>query len=218
MLVYTAFENDPLLFANPGKIITCDSYAALESSFGMLESALAKGYWLAGYISYEAGYGLEATLAPCRQKSDFPLLKFGCYKNPVDGGGLFESGPAIPFLTGLNASVSFDEYRKDIAAIHAAIAAGDVYQTTYCLKLKFDLHGSGIALFSRLFKDQPVPYPAYIADGTVEILSLSPELFMKSSVGRLITKPMKRHVAPRRWTAVRHRRTVQPEIRYQEPG
>ncbi|TAM36086.1 hypothetical protein EPN54_05800 [bacterium] len=71
------------------------------------------------------------------------------------------------------------------------IAKGDVYQITYCIKLLFEFRGDGISFYNQLLKEQPVPYPAYIATDKFRILSLSPELFIRKDATRLVTKPMK---------------------------
>ena len=191
MFVYTAFENKPQLFANPEKIITCRNFTEVNKSFELAESMLGKGYCLAGFISYEAGYSFEETLTKCRGKTDFPLLMFGCYKLPVNGKGLLNNATAKFRVADINTSIPFEDYGRDIDEIRAYIAAGEVYQITYCLKLKFNFAGSGLSLFARLLREQPVPYPAYIKTGEFEILSLSPEMFLKKCGARIITKPMK---------------------------
>jgi para-aminobenzoate synthetase/4-amino-4-deoxychorismate lyase len=191
LFVYTAFEKQPLLFAVPEKVISCNSLALLASTFDLMEKALDKGYYLAGFLSYEAGHGLEKKLSGEQVKSNFPLLKFGCYSKPVNGAGLF-AGDASNFqISEIKTSIPYEAYSRDIAAIHSRIAAGDVYQITYCLKLKFNFQGSAIALFTRLAKEHPVPYPAYIQTENLEILSLSPEMLLKKTGSRITTKPMK---------------------------
>ena len=190
MLVHTCFEKDPLLFSKPEKIIACHDHASLASSFALMESALNEGYYLAGFIAYEAGYGFEDKLSGLRATGHFPLLMFGCYKKPAAAVPMADSG-AEPRVSNIVTSIPFERYGRDIDAIHSNIAAGEVYQITYCLKLKFDLEGSGLSLFDRLLKDQPVPYPAYIKTGGFEILSLSPEMFLKKNGARIVTKPMK---------------------------
>ncbi|PJC49045.1 MAG: aminodeoxychorismate synthase, component I, partial [Candidatus Omnitrophica bacterium CG_4_9_14_0_2_um_filter_42_8] len=78
-----------------------------------------------------------------------------------------------------------------INTIRDYIAKGDVYQITYCIKLFFDLHGDPFSLYAKLLQEQPVPYPAYIETDEFNILSLSPEMFIKKTSTHAFTKPMK---------------------------
>lgn len=91
----------------------------------------------------------------------------------------------------LRLNISKDAYSSDIEKIRDYIRKGDVYQITYCIKLFFEYGGSPLALYRALFKDQPVPYPAYIDAGKFQILSLSPEKFIKKTGEHVVTKPMK---------------------------
>jgi len=188
LLVYTRFENKPQLFSGPEKIISCHEPAGLKTAFDSMERALKMGYFLAGFVSYEAGYGMEDSLAACCSKNGFPLLMFGCYKPPKSAKYVFNAQFRLANIT---TSIPFEDYKRDIDAIRAHIAAGDVYQITYCLKQKFNFEGSGISLFTQLLREQPVPYPAYIKTNEFEILSLSPEMFLKKKGNILTTKPMK---------------------------
>ena len=188
MLVATAFERTPLLFENPDDVITCHSAADVKPCFAAMESRLAQGYYLAGFFSYEAGYAFEPGIFEDRPR-DFPLLSFGCYRAPVSAPAPAPAGPCR--VSGIAPTLPFEAYRGDIARIRAHIAAGDVYQITYCLKLMFAIDGDPRALYHRLLRRQPVPYPAYIHTPQYSILSLSPELFVKKDGAAVVTKPMK---------------------------
>ena len=76
--------------------------------------------------------------------------------------------------------------------IHRYIEAGDTYQVNLTFPLHFTMHGNPIALYAALRKQQPVPYGALMVlpDGQ-SVLSLSPELFVSHTQGRLLAKPMK---------------------------
>jgi para-aminobenzoate synthetase/4-amino-4-deoxychorismate lyase len=152
-----------------------------------MEEASRAGYYLAGFLSYEAGYAFEPVL---REKDvfDFPLLSFGvykeCQKRPFDPSGQ-------PLVLDGEFDLSRSDYYKDIERIRDHIAAGDVYQITYCVKHKFDYAGSPYQLYSNLLSFQPVPYPAYVECGDLRILSLSPEMFLQKSKDKIVVKPMK---------------------------
>jgi len=46
-----------------------------------MECALKNGYYLAGFLSYEAGYAFEECLREDKQH-DFPLICMGVYNTP----------------------------------------------------------------------------------------------------------------------------------------
>lgn len=188
MKVLIQFENKPLLFQAPKFIISCFDPALCAAAFRDIEFALARGYYLAGFISYEAGYCFEKKLF--RDKPyDFPLIYLGVY--PGFQQAILPAAADEFSLQNLKLNIRQEQYALNIEKIRDYIARGDVYQITYCLKLLFEFAGSPLALYYRLLKEQPVPYPAYVHTDEFDILSLSPELFLKKNTDRLLTKPMK---------------------------
>jgi para-aminobenzoate synthetase/4-amino-4-deoxychorismate lyase len=83
-------------------------------------------------------------------------------------------------------------FRFAIDTIHRYIEAGDTYQVNLTFPLHLTVHGNPIALYAALRRQQPVPYGALMVlpDGQ-SVLSLSPELFVSHTHGRLLAKPMK---------------------------
>ena len=190
MIVLSQFKNKPLLFKKPVSIIAAYNPAALKSCFDEIERALKSGYYLAGFLSYEAGYVFEPRLQQERNY-DFPLCYMGVYGPPEHYLPWPATSCRSATLKNLRLNISQERYFANIAAIRDYIAQGDVYQITYCLKLLFDFQGSPWHLYRSLLKEQPVPYPAYIETEEFDILSLSPEKFLKKNSDRIITKPMK---------------------------
>lgn len=191
MKVLTQFEKKSLLFANPKFIISCTDPALFKASFRDMEFALSQGYYLAGFLAYEAGYCFEEKLYQDKQY-DFPLIYLGAYKD-VGRDKIIELPLGEPdyCLENPRLNITQEQYSLNINAIRDYIAQGDVYQITYCLKLLFGFSGIPLSLYYQLLKEQPVPYPAYIQTDDFTILSLSPELFIKKDSTRLLSKPMK---------------------------
>ena len=188
MRIITEFEGSSLLFERPHRIITCDSPQQLPLCLASAEQALQKGYFLAGFLSYEAGYALEPCLTSLCH-GDFPLLSLGVFSAPswlpaVSKSALFD-------VTGLRPDISKEQYFRDIGLIRGHILDGDVYQVTFCLKYLFDVRGSHYALYRSLLRRQPVPYAAYLETAFGTVLSLSPELFVCKKGSHLRTRPMK---------------------------
>jgi para-aminobenzoate synthetase/4-amino-4-deoxychorismate lyase len=181
------FQGGALSFRDPLRVVTCTAPSGLRDAFERCEEALKEGLFLAGFLSYEAGYAFEPRFAPSL-RSEFPMLHFGCYRAPVPcpapGGGPFE-------IRDLDLNVTRERYDASIGRIRDAIASGDVYQITYCIKHHFSFAGDPRGLFRALRDRQPVPYPAYLDGDGFTILSLSPEMFVRKRGGRVVTKPMK---------------------------
>ncbi|WP_396267426.1 aminodeoxychorismate synthase component I [Ideonella sp.] len=115
-----------------------------------------------------------------------------------------DSGLAAPSPAGtLGLSARMDEaaYVQAVADVQEAIRQGISYQVNLTYRVEGALHGSPIALYRRLRARQPVAYGALILlpEGG-EVLSLSPELFLRHQQGLLTAKPMKgtaaRHLDP----------------------
>lgn len=184
------FEKKPLLFQDPESIISCADPASFIDCFRNMEDALKAGYYLAGFFSYEAGYCFEEKLREDKAY-DFPLIYMGTYKAPILYKISIKAGPFQDNLNDIRLNISQDNYFSDINTIQDYIAIGDVYQITYCIKLLFDFKGDPLSFYARLLKEQPVPYPAYIETDEFNILSLSPEMFIKKASCHVVTKPMK---------------------------
>ncbi|OGC19962.1 hypothetical protein A3J90_02640 [candidate division WOR-1 bacterium RIFOXYC2_FULL_37_10] len=191
MIILTEFEKNPLLFDNLQEIISCSNLSDVPSCFDKMEEALNSGYFLAGFLSYEAGYGFEEKLQD-KKDYDFPLIHFGVYKKPSSKLPKPDNKEnKKEKILQFRKNISKAEYFKDIETIRSYIAKGDVYQITYCLKSSFSFTGKPFSLYKQLLNDQPVPYPAYIETKDFKILSLSPELFIKKQGEKILTKPMK---------------------------
>jgi len=191
MQVLTQFEKKPFLFTNPEFIIACTDPAYFKSSFRDIELALNRGYYLAGFLAYETGYYFEKRLYQDKQY-DFPLIYLGAYKHHSPDKIIKSIPASLGYrLENLRLNITQEQYFLNIKAIRDYIAKGDVYQITYCLKLLFEFYGEPLSLYYHLLKKQPVPYPAYIQTDNFQILSLSPELFIKKKSTHLVTKPMK---------------------------
>jgi len=190
MKVLIQFAKKPLLFQDPQFIISCFDPALFSTCFQDIESALEKGFYLAGFFSYEAGYCFEERLQENKER-DFPLVYLGAYKVPLKSNSSFKKHPFQGQLKNLRLNISREKYSSHIQAIRDYIEKGDVYQVTYCLKLLFTFQGEPFSFYNLLLEAQPVPYPAYIETDKFQILSLSPEMFIKKISTKVVTKPMK---------------------------
>ena len=117
-----------MLFHSPTKILEVKHPAKVLEAFSAAEEALAEGFFVAGYISYEAGFALEPSLADLSAKvhNGEPLLWLGCYRRPEICGEVAPSF-AKPRTAPMNLRflLSADEYASKVEEIRRLIAAGE---------------------------------------------------------------------------------------------
>ncbi|MDA3970766.1 MAG: aminodeoxychorismate synthase component I [Desulfobulbaceae bacterium] len=157
------------------------------------------GNYIAGWFSYEFGYGLEESLqglSPSKQGA--VLANLGVYPSVQKIDHYAE--PACPKSCGANSpcqvdnislSQSADEYIRNVQHIKEYILAGDTYQVNYTLKLLFHYTGSEEELYLQLRANQHVSFGAYIKQKDITIMSFSPELFFKIQDDIITVRPMK---------------------------
>ncbi len=186
-----------MLFAEPSETIIANDRAEFFPALQRMQDAKAAGKWLAGYISYEAGYLFEDKLAPkLPANRQSPLLCFGVFDGPAPDGHPL-SQPVRrrdneEFLTTPKAGWDFETYRERFDRLHWHLRQGDCYQANLTMPVEARWSGDPLAAFWSLIERQPVKYGAYADLGGPIILSRSPELFFRTDEsGWIETHPMK---------------------------
>ena len=186
-----------MLFAEPSEIIIANNSTDFFSALQRMENAKAAGKWLAGYISYEAGYLFEDKLAPkLPSNRQSPLLCFGVFDGPAPDGHPL-SQPVRrrdneEFVTAPKAGWDFETYKTRFDRLHWHLRQGDCYQANLTMPIEARWSGHPLAAFWSLIERQPVKYGAYADLGGPIILSRSPELFFRTDEdGWIETHPMK---------------------------
>jgi len=208
------------IFSDPVDIIQTDSLDSISTRLELIDEAVSKGCFAAGFVSYEAGYAFEPSLTP-PQMPDVPLLWFGIYKKPFvfdhRNGAFVGKAPRLsgqgkeesPMeATRIRPSVDEMGYAQAIARIQKYIVEGDSYQVNYTFKLRTDFEGDIAGTYSRLRNAQHVCYGALIRLDHSSILSFSPELFFQKVGSRIVLRPMK-GTAPRGRTLMEDNANVQ---------
>ncbi|HEX7082130.1 MAG TPA: aminodeoxychorismate synthase component I [Gammaproteobacteria bacterium] len=98
-----------------------------------------------------------------------------------------------PFTAGSTIASSFDfeGYRAAFERVKAHIRAGDCYQVNLTQRFEAAAQGHSWAAYADLRRRSPAPFAAYLGLPFAEILSSSPERFLKVAGGRVETKPIK---------------------------
>ncbi|WP_347310379.1 aminodeoxychorismate synthase component I [Defluviimonas sp. SAOS-178_SWC] len=192
----------PTAFDAPRDLIRADSGAELDGALAALDAARAAGRWLAGFVSYEAGYAFEPRLAPMMpQNRRVPLLAFGVYDAPGDAAPVLARAADEAGGAGLSpATPAWDAgaHGAALARILAYIGAGDIYQANLTMPMHAMRTGTALGLYGALAARQPVHHGGIVALPDLPVLiSRSPELFFATDAdGRIETRPMK-GTAPR---------------------
>ncbi len=186
------------LFERPVDVVRCDRPADVEAALARLAAAGAEGLYGAGFLSYELGYLMEPKLAPLLpQNRSQPLLWFGLFETPQEldpaaVGRWLEARTSRGYqLADLRWSLGREDYLTAARRVKEYIAAGDVYQINLTLKCLFGFTGNPLALYRDLRRRQRVAHGALVVAPDFQVLSLSPELFLRVEEGRAEARPMK---------------------------
>ena len=203
---YVLFRDDKrsqsLLFREPSDLVVARTADEVLPALARLEKARQEGYWLAGYLSYEAGFVFEEKLRPLIvDNRETPLLAMGIFDGPASGGHPLAEPPEIQaeehWLTEPRAAWDLDTYRERFDRLHGHLRRGDIYQANLTMPVTARWRGDPRAAFWSLVARQPIHYGALVDLGGPVIVSRSPELFFRiDDDGWIETHPMK-GTAPR---------------------
>lgn len=95
-------------------------------------------------------------------------------------------GPA-----GLTSNFSREGYLRAVRRAVEYIYAGDIFQVNLSQRLLYPAHGSSIDLYLRLRERNPATFAGYFGLGDFQVVSASPERFLKLSGGEVEARPIK---------------------------
>lgn len=88
-------------------------------------------------------------------------------------------------------SLSFQQYQTAFEKIQQYLKDGDCYQVNLTQRFSATGHGDLWELYQEIRKRNPAPYGAYMQLDGIEVLSFSPEQFLKVSQRKVTTSPIK---------------------------
>jgi para-aminobenzoate synthetase component 1 len=105
---------------------------------------------------------------------------------PVTG---FEAAGSI----GLRSTFTHRGYLDAVARVREYIVAGDIFQANLSQRFQSELAESPFSLYRRLRRHNPAPFAAYLDFGELQVLSASPERFLRLDAERrhIETRPIK---------------------------
>jgi para-aminobenzoate synthetase component I len=98
-----------------------------------------------------------------------------------------------PAISKFTAEITREEFLNSIEKAKQWIASGDIYQVNLAQKFSAKLEGAGslFGLYEQLRQASPAPMSAWLELDEREILSSSPELFLRISGNGIETRPIK---------------------------
>lgn len=104
-----------------------------------------------------------------------------------------EATPAAKFVVSgeISASQTREEYGASFQRIRDYLIAGDCYQVNLAHRFTATAEGSALQAYLALREISPAPYAAFLNFPDVQILSASPEKFLKLNNRLVETKPIK---------------------------
>ena len=181
------------------QIITPDGTQHFDADpFEALKTELVRARGTAiGYFGYDLKNFIERLPAQGVDDLGLPDLWFGFYDTPVRFASRpgSQPAPAMPPNSRTTAlpSSSFTRasYRQAVQRAKDYIAAGDIYQVNISQRFQCQVDAPAAEVYRTLRSANPAPYCAYLDIGDAQILSSSPECFLKLDDRQVVTRPIK---------------------------
>lgn len=197
---------EPKAFKEPVEVLQTERLEDIPEIMEAIEAAIDKGFYVAGYLSYEAAPAFNPAMK-VKGSTEMPLVWFGIFDQVHIQSEEFPEKPYQVSEWRMASSKSL--YKEGISRIKTAIEEGHTYQVNYTERLHADFTGSDRSFYRQLARNQQADYGAYLDLGKHRILSASPELFFRIKDGTIEAKPMK-------GTAKRGRTLAEDKVKSEE--
>ncbi len=186
-------------FSDPVAEILVQQAEEFDSALKQIEDYHTQGYYVAGYISYQAANALypNLNLTP----GTTPLLHFIAYKSAQKFAAqdlvqlmpeFAHNSPEIKFNY-LELASDYDKYQQKFEQVQQQLRLGNTYQLnlTSALSISTNQMSDSVNLYYQLSRSHPVNYSAYLPFASRSVISISPELFFKKAGSTINVRPMK---------------------------
>ena len=178
-------------FTQPIKELKTRDLAEVADLLAQVESYQEQGYYVVGYVSYEAAPAFEEKLAVHKAPLLAEYLLYFTVHDRVETSPIPLIYDEVDLPSNWQEETSAADYEKAIAQIHHHLRQGDTYQVNYTVQLKQDLSANPFAIYNRMVVEQEAGYNAYVEHDEMAVISMSPELFFEQNDRELTTRPMK---------------------------
>jgi len=186
-------DGQSLLAAEPRKIFCAKNERGV---FARLHAELAgwAGYAI-GYFGYDLKNEIERLPARAIDDLRLPDCWFGFYDEPITVDSGTGVTPVLPNAPNKRdacvTNFTRDSYRAAVLHAKEYIAAGDIYQVNLSQRFQCEIDSPATDVYPALRATNPAPYCAYLDIGDAQILSSSPECFLKINDRQVVTRPIK---------------------------
>ena len=144
-----------------------------------------------GFLSYDLGRLFERIPERARDVLGSPLYQFGMLSGDAPRRTANVQRPS-PERYRLRSSFTRDAYLNAARRCLEYVRAGDVFQVNLAQVFTVAHDDPAQAIWSRLQAAAPAPYAAFLNFGEMDLVSNSPELFLRVTPDRrVITRPIK---------------------------
>ncbi len=178
-------------FTQPIKELKTRDLAEVADLLAQVESYQEQGYYVVGYVSYEAAPAFEEKLAVHKLPLLGEYLLYFTVHDSVETSPIPLTYEEVDLPSKWREQTSAEDYEKAISQIHHHLRQGDTYQVNYTVQLKQDLSANPFAIYNRMVVEQEAGYNAYVEHDEMAVISMSPELFFEQNDRELTTRPMK---------------------------
>ena len=179
------------IFTQPIKELKTRDLSEVADLLAQVESYQEQGYYVVGYVSYEAAPAFEEKLAVHKAPLLAEYLLYFTVHDGVETSPIPLTYEEVDLPSNWQEVTSAEDYEKAIAQIHHHLRQGDTYQVNYTVQLKQDLSANPFAIYNRMVVEQEAGYNAYVEHDEMAVISMSPELFFEQNDRELTTRPMK---------------------------
>ena len=179
------------IFTQPIKELKTRDLAEVTDLLAQVESYQEQGYYVVGYVSYEAAPAFEEKLAVHKAPLLGEYLLYFTVHDRVETSSIPLTYEEVDLSSKWQEVTSATDYEKAIAQTHHHLRQGDTYQVNYTVQLKQDLSANPFAIYNRMVVEQEAGYNAYVEHDEMAVISMSPELFFEQNDRELTTRPMK---------------------------
>lgn len=180
-----------LIFTSPIVEIKTRDLSQVQSVLGQVENYQKQGYYVVGYLSYEASVAFESSFQVHDRFLSGEYLAYFTVHDKALSEDFPTSHNPVTMPDRWEELFSQEDYQAAIAHIHDNIRQGNTYQVNHTVRLKSHISEDTEAIYNRLMVEQAAGYNAYIAHDDFSVISASPELFFKKEGKTLRTRPMK---------------------------
>ena len=189
------------LYERPIDQVAAWSMDEVRPALDRLRAAIAAGKHAAGFIAFDAAYGLEQKLGPLARQGDGPLLWFGLFDGyrALDADELEDllGDPAGAWTGRPSPRIDRQDYLPAAGRVREHLFAGDFYQANLTFGCDVRLLGPPLAAYARLRRRALAGWAGVVRHPTGWLLSLSPEQFFTIRGQKIEARPMK-GTGPRR--------------------